>query len=131
MKRYLLLLLLLPCLVMTYGCPAILAGATAGAGAYTYVKGDLKRTYQAPFDKTIEASLDALKSLRIKITEEPSGDAIKSIIRAERSDGTPIVMALTMTTINVTEVSIRSGRTGFFDKNVSELIHANIEKRLQ
>ncbi len=128
--RKLLPLLLIPCILFTTGCPVLVVGG-AGAGAYSYIKGELKRTYQSPFDKTMQASLDTLENLKITVTEQPAGDSIESIVRAKRSDGTPIIVKVAMVAPNITEVSIRSGAVGIWDKKVSQLIHANIAQRLQ
>ena len=50
--------LLMVSLITCSGCAAMIAGA--GAGVYTYVSGELKRTYNAPFDKAVSGSLAAL-----------------------------------------------------------------------
>ncbi len=126
-----LIAILLSASVLSTGCPALLAGAGAGAGVYTYVEGGLTRTYQAPFDKALEASLEALHALRMKIIEKPTGDAIKSEIKAERSDGTPVTVTLSMDSPNITEITVRSGVVGYWDQKVSKLVHANIAQRLQ
>jgi len=36
------------------GCVAVIIGAGVGAGTYTYIQGELKRSYQAKFDKTLQ-----------------------------------------------------------------------------
>ncbi len=42
-------------------------GAGTGAGVYTYVSGDLKRTYNAPYDRTVKGSHDALQHLKVTV----------------------------------------------------------------
>jgi hypothetical protein len=131
MIRVLLSGLMIGLLMTMTGCPAVVVGAGAGAGIYTFTAGDLTRTYQARYDKTMAASLDALREMKITILEKPAGDAIKSVVKAQRSDGTPVTLTISMVAPNITEVSVRSGVVGYWDLKVSKLIHANIAQRLQ
>ena len=130
MKRNLLTLFILFCLLVTWGCAVLVVGAGAGAGVYTYVNGELKRTYQAPFDSTNQACLSTLENLKISITEQTS-DEVKVTIRAKRTDGTAVTVKTVMIAPGITEVSVRSGIIGMWDKKGSELIHASIAQRLQ
>ena len=114
-------------LITCTGCAALVAGA--GAGVYTYVSGELKRTYNAPFDKAVSDSLAALKELKITYLDKRSSGITKTI-DAEKSDATPVTVIITMLRTNVTEVSVRTGVVGYWDKKVSELIHVHIAKRL-
>ena len=114
-------------LIACAGCAALVAGA--GAGVYTYVSGELKRTYNAPFDKAVSDSLAALQELKITYLDKRSS-GITTTIDAEKSDATPVTVIITMLRTNVTEVSVRTGVVGYWDKKVSELIHAHIAKRL-
>jgi hypothetical protein len=111
------------------GCAAVVAGAGAGAGVYTYMNGELKRTYQTEYEvvrKATDASLDDLKIVK----SDEKSDGIKADITAKRSDGTPVTLHLTKLGPNLTEVAVRSGIVGVWDKEVSELIHATISKKL-
>jgi hypothetical protein len=130
MKRNLLLSVILSCYLITVGCAAVITGAVVGAGAYTYMNGQLSRLYQAPFDTTNQACTATLKKLKIAITEEAS-DGINMTIKAKRTDGTSVTVITEMVEPSITKVSVRSGMVGIWDKNVSELIHASIAQRLQ
>ena len=130
MKRNLLLSVILSCYLITVGCAAVITGAVVGAGAYTYMNGQLSRLYQAPFDTTNQACTATLKKLKIAITEEAS-DGINMTIKAKRTDGTSVTVITEMVESSITKVSVRSGMVGIWDKNVSELIHASIAQRLQ
>jgi len=66
----------------------------------------------------------------MEITEKTS-DSIKATIKAKQSNGTPVTIKTVMITPGTTEVSVRSGIVGIWDKKVSELIHASIAQRLQ
>jgi hypothetical protein len=130
MTRNLLLSVILSCYLITVGCAAVITGAVVGAGAYTYMNGQLSRLYQAPFDTTNQACTATLKKLKIAITEEAS-DGINTTIKAKRTDGTSVTVITEMVELSITKVSVRSGMVGIWDKNVSELIHASIAQRLQ
>ncbi len=119
--------LLILSLVTCTGCAALVAGA--GAGVYTYVSGEMKRTYNAPFDKTVSDSLAALQELKIIVLNKNSS-GITTTIDAEKSDKTPVTLSVTILGTNLTEVTVRTGVVGYWDKKVSELIHAHIAKRL-
>jgi hypothetical protein len=114
-------------LIFCGGCAAMVAGA--GAGVYTYVAGELKRTYNAPFDKAVSDSLAALQDLKITVLKQTSS-GITTTIDAEKSDHTPVTVSITIQGTNLTEVAVRTGVVGLWDKKVSELIHAHIAKRL-
>ena len=130
MRRTLIILILLGCQLFTTGCPLFVAGVGVGAGAYTYVKGELKRVYHAPMDRALQASTASLNSLKITTDKEES-DGIQNIIHAKRTDGTPVTLKLVMLSPTMTEISVRTGYFGYWDRDVSELIHATIAKRLQ
>ena len=111
------------------GCPAVIIGAGAGAGVYTYIKGELKRPYAASFERVLKASLAALEGLKIRVITQTS-DGRQAGIQAEGSDRTPITLKVVELTPEVSEVAVRSGMVGVWDKQLSELIHASIAKKL-
>jgi hypothetical protein len=122
-------LLLLCSIWIAAGCAAVVAGAGAGAGVYTYMNGELKRTYQAGYQEVRKAADASLNDLKIVKSDEKS-DGIETEIAAKRSDGTSVTLHLTKLGPNLTEVAVRSGIVGVWDKEVSELIHATIAKKL-
>lgn len=130
MTRNLLLSIILSCYLITVGCAAVVTVGVAGTGVYTYMNGQMSRSYQASFDATNRACMATLKSLKIAITEETSG-GINATIKAKRTDGTPVTVKTVMVEPRITKVSVRSGVVGIWDKKVSELIHASIAQRLQ
>lgn len=111
------------------GCAAIVAGAGAGAGVYTYVTGELKRTYLVDYDTAVAAAEASLEALRIVVTERQSG-ATQTTLSGMRTDEQPVVVAIRFIGSKTTEVGVRSGVVGYWDKSGSELIHATIAKRL-
>jgi hypothetical protein len=109
------------------GCTALIVGA--GAGAYTYTAGELKRTYPVEFDATVTGSLESLNDLKIKhIATQATG--LKTTITAERTDGTPVTVTVIMVAQRISEVRVRSGLVGYWDKQGSELIHATLAKKI-
>jgi hypothetical protein len=114
---------------MTAGCAAIVVGAGAGAGTLAYFEGELKKAYEADYDKTVKACSDALSGLKIPVTEKPS-DALQTIFRAMRPDGTPVTVKAVRLNEQVTEVSVRTGIVGLWDKNVSLQIHESIRREI-
>jgi len=129
MIRKLFAILLLFSLPIITGCPAIIVGAGAGTGAYTYIKGEFKKLYPVDFDTTIRESTAAMQYMKIQITERTS-DGTKAIIRGINSAGKPVTITVERREPSVTEVGVRTGDLGFFDKKSSELIQANISNRL-
>jgi outer membrane protein OmpA-like peptidoglycan-associated protein len=114
---------------MTAGCAAIVVGAGAGAGTLAYFEGELKKAYEADYDKTVKACSDALNSLKIPVTEKPS-DALQTIFKAKRPDGTPVTVKAVRLDDQITEVSVRTGIVGLWDKNVSMQIHESIHREM-
>ena len=130
MMRKFLTLVLLACFLITTGCGAIIAGAAAGLGVYSYYKGELKRSYPESYPKTVEICLEVLQELKISV-EGKESDGIKTTITAVQTDGTPLTLIVDNIAPRITEVSARSGLIGVWDKKVSELIHATIAQKIQ
>ncbi len=131
MPRKIIILLLL-CNFLVAGCalPLFVAGVGTGACVYTYMSSELKRSYQASYDETIEASMSTLKSLSITISEKASG-GMETIIKGKRSKGTPVSVKVEMIAPRISEVSVRSGLIGVWGKNLTKLIHATLDQKLE
>ena len=99
------------------------AAAATGAGAYYYVKGDLKRTYDAPLDKTLDATVQALNELQMNV-DSKQHDAFSGVIKGTLADGKSYTVNLKRLAENSTEVGIRIGTFG--DRERSEAIHSKI-----
>ena len=124
------ILLALGSLLVTTGCGALIAGTATGVGVYAYQKGELIRSYPESYAKTVDICLETLKDLKIDI-ESKKADGIKTQITAKQSDDTPVTLKVMNIAPGITEVSVRSGVVGVWDKKVSELIHATIAKRIK
>ena len=109
------------------GC-VFLLGAGAGVGSYSFVKGNLTKTYPVKINKAYHASIRALKSLEMKVTEK-NKDAFAGKITALRGNGTKVVIRIKTEDTGVTRISVRVGLVG--NKSVSEKIQARIAKYLK
>ena len=73
------------------GCvaAAVVAGAAIGVGAYKYQANTLERDYEAPFEKVVEASVQAVYNLQFHSVDKRR-DALKGIVEARRADDKPV-----------------------------------------
>ncbi len=118
---------LLACQLLA-GCAFFVAGAVVGAGAYTYVNGELKRTYQATYDHAVQASERALAEMNISIKSiEKQG--LTTVIEGN-FNGKPVLVNIARVDLNITEIGVRSGYVGVWDKGFSTEIHEKIAQRL-
>jgi hypothetical protein len=108
----------------------IVAGAlTAGVatGTYFFVKGNLKRDYEAPVERVWEATLQAVEELRLT-TETKRHDAFGGVIKGIMADGDSFQIELKRLSETWTEVGVRIGTFG--DGIKSEAIHDKILSKL-
>jgi len=118
-------------LLTFYGCAGVvIGGAAAGTGVYTYLKGEVIRNYYKKFDQCVETSNQVLKGLKVTMLP-PSYETAKTILKAERTNRSVITVTITKLKPNLTEISIRSGVVGMWDKKLSELIHESIAEKLR
>jgi len=104
------------------------AAATAvGVGTYAYIKGDLKRNYEAPIDKAWEATVEAVEELKMPI-ESKQHDAFNGIIKGKMAAGKSFEINLKRLGETSTEIGIRIGTFG--DRQKSEAIHDKILSKL-
>jgi hypothetical protein len=103
------------------------AAAAVGVGTYAYIKGDLKRNYEAPIDKAWEATVKAVEELKMTI-ESKQHDAFSGIIKGKMADGKGFAINLKRLGETSTEIGIRIGTFG--DRQKSEAIHDKILSKL-
>jgi hypothetical protein len=103
------------------------AVAAAGAGTYYYIKGDLKRNYEAPMDKTWEATIKSVEELKLTI-ESQKHDGLSGVIKGKMADEKSFEINLKRIGENLTEVGVRIGTFG--DRVRSEAIHDKIHSNL-
>ena len=103
------------------------AAAAVGAGAYYYVKGDLKRNYEAPMDVTWEATIKSVEELKLTV-ESQKHDGLSGVITGKTADEKGFEINLKRLGENLTEVGVRIGTFG--DRAKSEAIHDKILSKL-
>jgi hypothetical protein len=111
------------------GCALFVTGAVVGAGAYTYVNGELKRTYQASYEKTVQASLSALAEMKIEVQSVDQQGLTTTI--AGKRNGKPVTTRISRVDINISEVGVRSGVVGVWEKDFSTQVHEKIARHLR
>ncbi len=125
---------LLPALLSVYfftlGCVPVLVGAGAGVGVYSYMHGELRRSYQTDFDKTVAACEEALKMSGITVLDKKAS-GIKTTLTGRRSDDTSVTVKVKIVAPKITEVSVRTGVVGVWDREYSRIIHVRIAEKLQ
>jgi outer membrane protein OmpA-like peptidoglycan-associated protein len=131
MKSQLGNLLILVWGLISYGCVAVMIGAGAGAGAAAYIKGKVTQVYDSDYPDTVQASIEALKTLKLPVSEK-TADKSKTLIRAEHADGTPVTVEVVPAGPGQTEVGVRTGALGIStgEMETSEQIQAGIKKQL-
>jgi hypothetical protein len=112
------------------GCAAVIVGAGVGAGTYTYIKGDLKRSYPVKFDKALNVCISILEDLDQPIVEKTT-DGEKTTIKTKRKDGSAQTINVAIESIEWTQVSVRTGLVGYWKRDVSEQFHKFIAERLE
>ncbi len=124
------ILLSLLCVFSLYGCAVAVIGiGAAGAGAFAYFNGKMTKTYESEYHNSVRASSATLEDLKIPITETIA-DALKTEIKAKRTDGTPVAIEILRIEKDLTQISVRTGSLGVWDKRVSEQIHGYINQNL-
>ncbi len=101
--------------------------AAAGAGTYYYIKGDLKRNYEAPMDKTFQAAVQSVEDLELTIDSKKS-DAFNGVITGKMVSGKNFTINVKRLEDNLTEVGVRIGTFG--DRQRSEAFHDRILSHL-
>ena len=112
------------------GCAAVIIGAGVGAGTYSYIKGDLQRSYQVKFDKALNVCISILEDLDQPIIEKTT-DGEKTTITTKRKDGSPQTIKIAIESIERTQVSVRTGVVGYWKRDVSQQFHDFIAERLE
>ena len=87
---------------------------------YFFLKGNLKRNYEAPLERAWEATLQSLEELNLA-TESTKLDAFGGEIKGEMADGTPYTIELKRLAEKSTEVGVRIWPFG--DRTKSEAIY--------
>lgn len=110
-KKIIILAFLIPFIISGCAGAIFIGGAVIGVGGYKFYNGALIVIYQAPLDKTWEASKSAVESLGYTIYERNRKIASGSIITTG-SVKERVKLSLKYVSVDETEVKIRVGLMG-------------------
>ena len=125
MTRSVIVTTLLVALLFTTGCAALVVGAGTGAGVYTWMKGELLRSYAKDFDQTERAVIQSLDYLKITI-DKKTQEGSETTIKAHQENNSPVTVKIRTVRYDMTEVAVRCGVVGYWDRKTAELIHATV-----
>ena len=109
------ILIICLCLSFITGCAAL--------------QGKMTKSYESEYHDTVRASSNTLKNLKIPVNDKMS-DELKTVMNAQRFDGTPVTIEVVRINRNLTEVSVRTGEGIKLDNRVSKQIHEFIGENL-
>ena len=104
-------------MAMAAGCAATLLmglGGLTALGTYKWVEGTMEKDYPRPMQETFNATLEAGRMLKLKITAEQYTPS-ESRINAVTEDGTAVKVDLISRPNEITTVKIRFGMMGNAD----------------
>ena len=130
MPRKFAALLLMSCVWLLVSCAAVIIGTGVGVGTYTYLKGDLNRAYNAKFDETLNVCLSILADFNQPILEKTT-DGETTTIRTKRKNGSPQTISVSISKVDWTDVTVRTGVFGYWNREVSQQFHEFIAERLK
>lgn len=108
--------------LLSTGCAALVVGGAAAVGTYTYVAGQLKKTYNANLDTSYRATLAGCEALGLPVIEREK-QLSKASVKAQDGDR-DVWITLKSQSSTTTEISIRVGYLG--DELASRRIHEAI-----
>jgi hypothetical protein len=112
------------------GCGLLVVGGAAGAGVYSYVEGEVQRTYDVSMGKALAAARKAAKDLRF--TENGAEeDTIKTILKYKKTDNTEVTIRVERKDRKLTEIGVRVGYVGVWDTEQAKTIHNYISENLK
>lgn len=106
-----------------------MVAAGAGVGAYSYVSGNVIRTYDTEYDPAVRASLKVMSQLNYKLRQE-TGDTQKTIISGQRADDTPLTIEVEDIGVGLTRIGVRTGVVGVNNVTASEQVHDYLARQL-
>jgi hypothetical protein len=128
MRKFGMLLVSAFLLFSVSGCFLLVAGAAGGGGTAMWLSGKLSQTVNASYDKTVEASQKALKSMGFEAEKISKEDAVAQI-KSRYTDGKEIWIDVRRVTEKATKVEVRVGAVNP-DKEAADKILKQIQRYL-
>jgi len=129
MKHFKILLMLSTVLLAMQlaGCAALLVGGAAGAGSVVYIKGQLKENVDASVSRTHDASISALKELKLPIIED-NHDRLSARIKSQAANGSDVWIEIESLGSESSKVTVRVGIMGDEPKSrqILDAIHRHL-----
>ena len=130
MKRLLITIIIAATAFLSGCAPVFLVGAGVGAGAFSYVAGNLSRVYEADYQQSIEAGMNVMEKLSFKRKEE-YGNELKTIIEGYLYLDTPVTIEVVYIDDGWTKIGVRTGYYGIDNLEKSEQVHTDIAEELK
>lgn len=115
------------CVIGLAGCAAVAAGGVGAGGTYAYLRGELKRTVEADYDRVWEATNKAVQDMELYV-EEMKKDSLSAKFKGYLASGDQFVIKLKSEDPEFVSIRIRIGHIG--DQNKSERIMQEIQNNL-
>lgn len=119
--------LVLILLMFGAGCAVVAAGGATAGGTYVYIKGELKRTFEADLQETWIAANQACRKLELHVDQRYK-DALSAEIDGLMSTGDQFVIKLEPEHEQFVTVLVRVGIVGNqkTSETILEAIHQNL-----
>lgn len=114
-------------MVSCQGCFLLLAGAAGGAGTAVWLSGKLTQEVNVSYEKAIDASRKALRSMKLPIEKETTETSVTQI-KSAYEDGRTIWVDVHRVTEASSRIEVRVGMTG--DKAAADKVLTRIKRYL-
>ena len=112
------------------GCAGVfILGAGVGAGAYSYIAGNLTRDYEAEYQLSVAASTNVMEELDYTRKEE-SFDELKTVIGGYIYTDTPVTIEVVYVDSERTNIGVRVGYVGVDNLELATQVHDEIAEEI-
>ena len=128
LKKFVILVFSGMLLLNLSGCFLFIAGVAGGAGTAVWLSGKLTQEFHAPYQRTIEATRLALKSLDLNVVKEARAESVTQF-KCDYTDGRETWIDVHRVSENSTKVEVRVGGVSS-DKEAASRILKRIQDYL-
>jgi hypothetical protein len=128
LKKFIFLVFSLMLVANLSGCFLFVAGVAGGAGTAAWLSGKLTQEFHAPFQRTVEATRLALKSLDLNVVKETQAESITQF-KGDYTDGREMWIDVHRVDEYSTKVEVRVGGVNS-DKEAASKILKRIQDNL-